>query len=450
MRIALVYDCLYPQTVGGAERWLRELALTLAEDHEVTYLTRRQWERGEDPGLEGVECVAVSPPGELHLSDGKRRVVPTILFGAGVFLHLVRNRRRYDVVHCLSYPYVSLLGARLALAGRASRTRLYCEWLECLTDGYWRGYGRWSGNLGKALQRTCVRMTPRAIAFSDHTRRRLRECGFSGSVEVVGGLAMGCRGGGSGATANGAAPLVLFAGRHVPDKGIRALLEALVIARRSQPDLQAVIVGDGPERAAVLEDIARLHLATAVSAPGFVSREELDDLLARATCLAYPSIRDGYGMVVAESMAAGVPAVVCRAPDNASTELIEEGVNGAIAEDASPGRLAAAILKVVEDAGSLRSSTATWYGENAERLSMRRSIERVLALYDAPSGPAARSNRSGAKQGDEAQEVGGGDTSAAGAPSGPDGRRPGALGHLEAPVDDSSPVELGVGQGIGE
>ena len=36
MQIALVYDCLYPQTVGGAERWLRELALSLAEEHEVT------------------------------------------------------------------------------------------------------------------------------------------------------------------------------------------------------------------------------------------------------------------------------------------------------------------------------------------------------------------------------------------------------------------------------
>jgi hypothetical protein len=42
MRIAVLHDCLYPHTVGGAERWLRELALALASEHEVPYLTRRQ------------------------------------------------------------------------------------------------------------------------------------------------------------------------------------------------------------------------------------------------------------------------------------------------------------------------------------------------------------------------------------------------------------------------
>ena len=49
MRICLVYDCLFPHTVGGAERWYRSLAERLAADgHEVTYLTLRQWDRGTD------------------------------------------------------------------------------------------------------------------------------------------------------------------------------------------------------------------------------------------------------------------------------------------------------------------------------------------------------------------------------------------------------------------
>ena len=54
MRICVVYDCLFPYTVGGAERWYRNLAERLAaEGHEVTYLTLRQWERGEAPRIDG-------------------------------------------------------------------------------------------------------------------------------------------------------------------------------------------------------------------------------------------------------------------------------------------------------------------------------------------------------------------------------------------------------------
>ena len=47
LRICLVYDCLFPYTVGGAERWYRNLGERLAADgHEVSYLTLRQWDRG--------------------------------------------------------------------------------------------------------------------------------------------------------------------------------------------------------------------------------------------------------------------------------------------------------------------------------------------------------------------------------------------------------------------
>ena len=50
MRICVIYDCLFPFTVGGAERWYRNLAERLAAaGHEVTYLTLRQWDRGEPP-----------------------------------------------------------------------------------------------------------------------------------------------------------------------------------------------------------------------------------------------------------------------------------------------------------------------------------------------------------------------------------------------------------------
>src|SRR5262249_48379662 len=44
VRICIVYDCLYPHTVGGAERWYRNLSERLADEgHDVTYLTLRQW-----------------------------------------------------------------------------------------------------------------------------------------------------------------------------------------------------------------------------------------------------------------------------------------------------------------------------------------------------------------------------------------------------------------------
>src|SRR3954453_905530 len=71
LRVCLVYDCLFPHTVGGAERWYRNVAERLAADgHEVTYLTLRQWPRGADPGVPGGDVRAVGPPLPLSTAAG--------------------------------------------------------------------------------------------------------------------------------------------------------------------------------------------------------------------------------------------------------------------------------------------------------------------------------------------------------------------------------------------
>src|SRR4051812_21698557 len=112
MRICLVYDCLFPHTVGGAERWYRNLAETLAgEGHEVSYLTLRQWPRGQDAGVARVDVHVVGPRMALYTASGRRRILPPLVFGLGVLWHLLRHGRRYDVVHTCAFPYFSVLAA---------------------------------------------------------------------------------------------------------------------------------------------------------------------------------------------------------------------------------------------------------------------------------------------------------------------------------------------------
>ena len=70
----------------------------------------QQWEEADPPRIPGVQVVPVGPQMPLY-KGGKRRILPPLLFGLGVFWHLLRNRRRYDRVHMASFPYFSLLAA---------------------------------------------------------------------------------------------------------------------------------------------------------------------------------------------------------------------------------------------------------------------------------------------------------------------------------------------------
>lgn len=378
MRVCLVYDCLFPHTVGGAERWYRSLAERLAADgHEVTYLTLRQWERGVDPGVRGVEVRVVGPQMELYAGPGRRRILPPLVFGLGVLWHLLRHGRRYDVVHTCSFPYFSLLAASAARI--PAGYRLVVDWFEVWSRAYWRAYlGRLGGDIGWWVQRLCARVPQRAFCFSNLHAARLRDAGLRGDIVILPGIYEGSV---EPRDVQMADELVVFAGRHIPEKRVSAIPPAIARARSELPQLRATIVGDGPDRVAVARRVAELGLDDAIDVPGFVPTEHVDDLLGRALCMLLPSSREGYGLVVIEAASRGTPSVVVAGPDNAAVELISEDENGFIAASCCPEDLSEAILKARAGGADLRVRTAAWFARNAQRLSLESSLETVLEAY---------------------------------------------------------------------
>jgi glycosyltransferase involved in cell wall biosynthesis len=378
VRICLVYDCLYPHTVGGAERWYRNLALRLAADgHDVTYLTLRQWDRGSPPNLPGVRVIAVARRMRLYVR-GRRRIGPPIVFGFGVLRHLVAHGSRYDVVHTASFPYFSLLAA--GLAKRRRGYRLVVDWHEVWTRDYWHEYLGAAGFAGVWVQRLCLRIPQQAFCFSRLHARRLEAEGVNGPVTVLRGQ---YEGGTEPPQPTPTQLLVVYAGRHIPEKRVTAIVPALLEVRNRVPEIRGALYGDGPDRLTVLHQIEAAGLAGVVDAPGFVEQAVVEHALGSALCLVLPSRREGYGLVVVEAIARGTPAVVVDDPDNAAVEFIEEGVNGFVAASGTPSDLAKAILRVQVAGPALRQSTANWFNENAATLSLATSLDAVSAAYAA-------------------------------------------------------------------
>jgi glycosyltransferase involved in cell wall biosynthesis len=376
MRVCVVYDCLFPYTVGGAERWYRNLAERLVrEGHEVTYLTMRQWKRGTDPDVPGVDVRAVAPRMGLYTGT-RRRILPPLAFGIGVLAHLLVHGRRYQVVHTASFPYFSLLAA--AVARRLHRFRLVVDWHETWSRDYWREYLGVVGVVGWWVQRLCARVPQRAFCFSRLHAARLTEIGLSGDPTVLHGEYAGPL---DRPDPTPAEPVVVFAGRHIPEKRVPALVPAVALARRQVPALRCDVYGDGPDHPEVERLVADQGLEGVIRLHGFVPAAEVERALGAALCMVLPSRREGYGLVVVEASAQGVPSVVVEGPDNASTELVEDGSNGIVSPSASPEDLAAAIVRVHGAGAALRESTADWFGRNAARLSLQSSLERVVRSY---------------------------------------------------------------------
>lgn len=376
MHVCLVFDCLYPYTVGGGERWYRALAEGLvARGHSVTYLTRLQWDPEAGADVPGVHVIAVAPPMALYV-DGRRSIPVQIRFGLGVLGHLLRHGSAYDVVQTPGLHF-SLLAVLVARALR--RFKVVVDWFEVWTREYWLEYlGALAGRLGWLGQRFAARNRHDALCFSRLHARRLEELGHRGSIALVEGLSVLPP---EDPTPVDAEELVVFAGRQIPEKQAPAIVPALALARARLPGLRAEIFGDGPDHDTVLRLIEEHGLDGAVSAPGFVPAEEVRETLRRALCHLFPSRREGYGLVVVEAAALGTPTVVVSGPDNAALELVEDGENGVVAESAGPEDLAEAILRVHSAGPELRRSTAEWFRRNRRRLSLESSLDTVLGVY---------------------------------------------------------------------
>ncbi len=140
-------------------------------------------------------------------------------------------------------------------------------------------------------------------------------------------------------------PLVVAVGRLVPVKRFDALLRALARVKRDQPDLQAVVIGEGYARPALEALRDELGASEWVHMPGRVGDAELVSWYRRAWVVASVSRREGWGMTLTEAAACGTPAVATAIAGHADAVL--DGESGILVEDV--GEFAAALGRVLGD-----------------------------------------------------------------------------------------------------
>lgn len=378
--LAIAYDCLFPYSTGGGERQYRAFATEFAaQGHTVDYLTAVQWD-GATPRQEQFTIVPVCGRLSLYSRSGVRRIPAALRYAAGLFAGLVRRRRRYRAVVVSGLPVFNVFAARFALLG--SSTKLVIDFLEVWHRKQWMEYaGKTSGTIAWILQRIAIGITPLATCHSELTARRLRAEGLRSEPVVSPGLIDSAIRAGDTSPAT-QPPYVLYAGRHIPDKQVESLPGAVALARERVPGLRLVILGSGPSSATIRSAVREANGVEWTEFPGFVDDQELARLMHGALCLANPSRREGYGLVVVEANAHGTPVVLVKDDGNAATELVSAGVNGVVADSSRPDALARAIISVAEAGDELRHSARAWYDEAVRTRTIRRTVEGVLSALD--------------------------------------------------------------------
>ena len=175
--------------------------------------------------------------------------------------------------------------------------------------------------------------------------------------------------------------LVVSIGRLVPYKGYGYLIAA---AKHLGPDYQILIVGDGPVRQNLEEEIRTDGVEGKVELLGYVEDEGMHALLAASDVFVLSSVMktEAFGIVQIEAMSLGKPVVATRVPESGVSWVNEDGVSGLNVEPEDPKALAEAILSICENEERYATFSTGAHERFKSLYQFDKMIKKIITVYE--------------------------------------------------------------------
>ncbi|HUI76387.1 MAG TPA: glycosyltransferase family 1 protein [Bryobacteraceae bacterium] len=367
LRIGINALYLIPGGVGGTEIYLRGLLAALAEiDAGNQYFVFTNRETGPDlvPKASNFTIVpqavrAVSRPARILW---EQTILP---------LHAVRLK--LDVLLNPGFTAPLLCACPQVTVFHDLQHKRHPEYFRWFDLPFWNFFLFWSARISTLvladseataadlrtfyrLPDTQLRVVPLGVdtAFSEIAKRRRPE------------------------------PFLLSVATLHPHKNLDGLLRAFAIFRSSHPDFRLIVCGMHGFFTGPLHDLRdELGLRDAVDFPGWIPRQDVHELYARAWAFVYPTLFEGFGLPVLEALSAGVPTA-CSAIEPVA------GIAGDAALQFDPRNsdaMAAAMVRIADDP-ELRDRLAAAGPIRAAQFSWQATAEKTLGALQSASATA--------------------------------------------------------------
>ena len=330
MKIAFLSDSIYPFNKGGKETRSYELASQLAKrGHEVHFYTMKFWKGNDTIKRKGFYLHGLCKNYPLY-NKKSRSIKQAIIFGFSSF-KLLKKENDFDVLDADHMVYFHLWPAKLACL--IKNKPLIITWHEVWGREYWKKYLGKKGIIGALIEKSASKKANKIISISNLTTNNLinkLNVKKENIITIPNGIDI--------IKINKVKPSkeesdIIYAGRLNEHKNVDVLIRSINILKKSNPNIKAIIIGDGPEKSSLISLAKYFNLTKNIIFKGFVEKhEDVLSLIKSSKVFVLPSTREGFGISIIEANACGIPVITINHKDNASKDLIKEGKNGYTAE----------------------------------------------------------------------------------------------------------------------
>jgi len=347
----LITASTFPRWAGDTEpRFVYDLAKSLLPFFDVTVLAPSAPGALTQEVMEGVKVIryryfpikrfeTLCYPGAIvpRIRQKKSRAILVPFLLLSLWVNLLRRSQKFDIIHA---HWLIPQGIVQCFTGNT----------PYMVTGHGADVTALNNSLFKGLKRRCLKKAGYVTAVSAHLMDEVRKIYPVPRSAVI---SMGCDTSEFGkqyAIQNyfqqDEEKVILFVGRLAEKKGVTYLIEAM-----KDIDARLCIVGDGP-----LMQSLRVQAepqGDKIRFLGAKSHVELRNIYASADVFAAPSVTasdgdiEGFGLVLLEAMASGLPVVASNS--GGIRDVVRMGENGILVEEKAPKALAVAINRLLED-----------------------------------------------------------------------------------------------------
>ncbi|NCO74521.1 MAG: glycosyltransferase family 4 protein [Cyanobacteria bacterium] len=364
LKIIFIYDCIYPDSLGGVEFRNYQLAKFLLEKgHNITLAG---WVKENKHPL-NVTIISLPFSKKLYNSLGQRTALISLKYA---FAILTLPLQKFDLIFVDNIPYIHLF--LLTLWTKILNKKVIITWHE-YWGKYWQTYIKnWTWMIYYNIEILAAQLGDKVICVSEFTAEKLRKARIkSDEIEIVSnGINLDFTSSLNSQNINDKPPLI-YAGRLIKEKRVDLLLKAVAIFAKKN-NYQGVIlqiIGEGNQREE-LENLAqKLDILDQVIFKGKLETiEEVWQEISQAKIAIQPSLREGFGIFPLEAIALGIPVIYCHSQESAVKEIVRDGIEG-IAVNPDENDLSQAIAQLLyneleyqklSNNGKIRAKSFDW------------------------------------------------------------------------------------------
>jgi len=323
----LLLSQFFSTTKGGGEYVFSMLAKMLVKNgHNVWIITNEIQNESYDKNL---NIIFVKPTIKYQgglppsFSENIRYVVNAVIAGSKIM-----QKNNIDIIHSNNFS-PALAGSVLSSLFSIPHVMTVHDIFSLCGKNYWKKWGdqanvsKLNVMLAPLFERLMVKLKHDCVhTVSDASKDDLIKFGEKRPIHVIhNSIDIGPV---LNETVN---PLqFVHVGRLVFYKNLEIVIKAVGILKKTQPNVKLVIIGDGPHKKSLQELTNKLDLGSNVEFLGYASLDEKMKVIAASNALVFPSLCEGFGLVILEAFSQRKPVLVSNIKP--MSDIVSDGKNG--------------------------------------------------------------------------------------------------------------------------